>query len=62
LPNREHTILERGSVFVETGKEKKLCTPSKIICVRYGKEELPEDLGYKQERKKCQGDKTEDGT
>jgi hypothetical protein len=41
--------LERGPVFVLTGKEKKHWTPSRVICVRYYRGRPPEDFGYRKE-------------
>jgi hypothetical protein len=40
---------ERDSVL--TGKEKKLWTPSKVICIRYDRGRPPEDLSHRQKRK-----------
>jgi hypothetical protein len=44
---------ERGSIFVLTGKKKRLWTlpPSKVIWIRYNRGRPPEDLGYRQKRK-----------
>jgi hypothetical protein len=39
-----------GSVFLLTGRKKRLWTPSKVICIRYVGERSPEGLGYMQER------------
>ena len=52
---------ERGSVFVLTGKEKRLWTLSRVIWIRYDRGRPPEDLGYRQERK-IQEDQTGQAT
>jgi hypothetical protein len=41
---------ERGSVFVLTGKEKRLWTSSRVIWIRDDKGRTPEDLGYRKEK------------
>jgi hypothetical protein len=35
---------EKGSVFVLTGKENRLWTPSRVICIRYYRGRPSEDL------------------
>jgi hypothetical protein len=45
-------FLERGFVFVLTGKEKRLWTTSRVIWIRYDRGRLPEDLSYRKEKLK----------
>ena len=47
---KDMLFLERGSVFVLTGKEKRLWTPSRVIWIRYDRGRPPEDLGYGKEK------------
>ena len=42
---------EKSSVFVLTGKEKRLWNPSRMIWIRYDRGRSTKDLGYRQERK-----------
>ena len=43
-------FLERGFVFVLTGKEKRLWTPSRWHGSEVTGEDSPEDFGYRKER------------
>jgi hypothetical protein len=52
LLDQGHAILRERSVFVLTGKEKSLWTPSKVLWISHDRGRFPEDLSYRQKRKK----------